>query len=123
MTVLEQRFMTLVPDMLGSISKSLASIDKKMSEKPEKVMVLYEVDEIDNTKTSIVAMTETDWEKRKPEAIEKVLREYFDERYADCDDDYFCYEDEIKQAVEALSTGYETEFSGDTLFWDSVEMI
>lgn len=115
--------MTLVPDMLGSISKSLASIDKKMSEKPEKVMVLYEVDEIDNTKTSIVAMTETDWEKRKPETIEKVLREYFDERYADCDDDYFCYEDEIKQAVEALSTGYDTEFSGDTLFWDSVEMI
>jgi len=94
-----------------------------VEDEPEKAMVLYEVDEEDNTKTSIVAMTETDWEKRKPEAIEKVLRDYFDERYADCDDDYFCYEDEIKQAVEALSTGYETEFIGDTLFWDSVEMI
>lgn len=90
---------------------------------PEKAMVLYEVDEEDNTKTSIVAMKETDWQKRKPEAIEKVLREYFDERYAGCDDEYFCYEDEIKQAVEALTTGYDTEFNGDSLFWDSVEMI
>ena len=94
-----------------------------IEDEPKKAMVLYEVDEVDNTKTSIVAMTETDWEKRKPEAIEKVLRDYFDERYAGCDDDHICYEDEIKQAVEALSTGYETEFIGDSLFWDSVEMI
>lgn len=86
-------------------------------------MVLYEVDEEDNTKTSIVAMNEKDWQKRQPEAIEKVLREYFDERYSGCDDDYFCYENEIKQAVEALSTGYDTEFDGNSLFWDSVEMI
>lgn len=90
---------------------------------PEKVMVLYEVDEDDNTKTSIVAMTETDWNKRKPETVEKVLRDYFDERYADCDDDYFCYEDEIKQAVAALAEGYETEFNGSTLFWDGVEIV
>ena len=94
-----------------------------IEDEPEKAMVLYEVDEEDNTKTSIVAMKETDWQKRKPEAIEKVLREYFDERYADCDDEYFCYEDEIKQTVEALTTGYDTEFNGNSLFWDSVEMI
>lgn len=95
----------------------------EIKDEPEKAMVLYEVDEEDNTKTSIVAMKETDWQKRKPEAIEKVLREYFDERYADRDDEYFCYEDEIKHAVEALTTGYDTEFNGNSLFWDRVEMI
>lgn len=94
-----------------------------IDDEPEKVLVLYEVDEEDNTKTSIVAMSEADWRNRKPETIEKVLRDYFDERYSDCDDDYFCYDDEIRQAVEALTTGYEAEFNGDSVFWDEVEMI
>ena len=88
-----------------------------------KVMVLYEVDEVDNTKTSIVAMAEDKWRRRHHKDIEKVLRDYFDDRYADADDDYFCYDDEIKHAAEALTTGYDTEFNGDSVFWDEVEMI
>lgn len=97
--------------------------DHKENEDPEKVWVLYEVDEEDNTKTSIVAMSEADWRNRKPETIEKVLRDYFDERYSDCDDDYFCYDNEIRQAVETLTTGYEAEFNGDSVFWGDVVMI
>ena len=91
--------------------------------KSKKVMVLYEVCEDDNTKTSIVAMTEDDWQDRSKDAIEKVLRDYFDERYSDCDDDYFNYDEEIAQAVTTLTTGYDAEFSGDSVFWDSVDLI
>ena len=94
-----------------------------IEDESEKVMVLYEVDEYDNTKTSVVAMTDADWKARKPETIEKVLRDYFDERYADEDDDYFCYEDEIRKAVTALTEGYDTEFNGNSLFWDEVEVV
>ena len=98
-------------------------IIREPEETTKKVMVLYEVCEDDNTKTSIVAMSESDWQNRKAETIEKVLRDYYDERYSDCDDDYFDYNKEIADAVEALTTGYETEFSGDSVFWDEVEII
>ena len=94
-----------------------------IGEEPQKVMVLYEVCEDDNTKTSIVAMTEDDWQDRKADTIEKVLRDYFDERYSDCDDDYFNYDEEIAQAVATLTTGYDAEFNGDSVFWDSVDLI
>ena len=85
--------------------------------------MLYEVCEDDNTKTSIVAMTEDDWQDRKVDTIEKVLRDYFDECYSDCDDDYFNYDEEIAQAVTTLATGYDAEFNGDSVFWDSVDLI
>ena len=104
----------------------MAKIKDAFKDEPEKVMVLYEVDEEDNSaapKAALAAMTETNWNKRKPETIEKVLRDRYDESYAGNDDDYFCYEDEIKKAVEALTTGYETEFNGYSLFWDEVEMV
>lgn len=112
-----------ITDFAYLIDQIAEKVKVKIDIEPEKVMVLYEVDENDNTKQSIVAMSETNWKNRQPEKIDKVLREYFDERYAGCDDNYFCYEDEIKQAVDALATGYDAGFNGDSLFWDIVEMI
>ena len=42
MNILEQKFMELVPDVLRSISKSVASIDKKMTvQQPAYVWVLF----------------------------------------------------------------------------------
>ena len=108
---------------------SMANVYVKLEEllgidnEPEKVVVLYEVDEEDNTKTSIVAMTEADWNEREAETIEKVLCDYFDERYADSDDEYFCYEDEIKQAAAALAMSYEANFNGNPLFWDGIKIV
>lgn len=107
--------------MVNVYERMLEELD--IEDEPEKVMVLYEVCEDDNTKTSIVAMTEDDWQNRKADAIEKALRDYFDERYSDCDDDYFNYDEEIAQAVATLTTGYDAEFNGDSVFWDSVDLI
>lgn len=90
----------------------------------EKIVVLYEIDEDDNTKSSIFAMTESDWRKRDVRVIERTLREYFDERFKGCDDEYFCYDEEVKKVALALHDGEVASLGGiNSLCWEKVLLV
>jgi len=100
MTILEQRFMTLVPDMLGSISKSLASIDKKMPEKQAQHVWVFTAEQAwgGETEETIVRVFATE------EAAHKHMQEFL---HDDGDES-------ILQYVERK--GWETELNEPKLY-------